>query len=355
MRRQSLLACLLLPLLFSLSACDTLGYYGQAVSGQFYILTHRKPLERLIGSDDTPQRLKRKLETVESIRRFAGSSLGLPVDDQFSSYVALDRPYVVWNVFAADEFSVTPRSWCYPVAGCVSYRGYFSANAARAYADSLRRQGLDTWVGGVTAYSTLGWFDDPLLSTVIDRDDYQLAALIFHELAHQVVYVKGETEFNESFATTVEQAGLRRWVAATVSERADADAILAKVRAQNRRQEQFVALVQETVAQLDALYRTRRPDTDKRTGKRAIIDGLRGRYAALKAQWHGYDGYDAWFGGPLNNAQLGTVATYNHLVPAFMALLDACRGDFPCLYGKARELARLDAGARASRLAALLP
>lgn len=193
----------------TLVACESISYYSQAVNGQLFLLRHRQDIQDLIDDAATPVELGDKLAVVLSIREFAEQSLGLPVQGNFATYVDLQRQFVVWNVFATPEFSMGPVTWCYPIAGCVSYRGYFDESDARTFADKTRQDGFDVYVGGVAAYSTLGWFDDSLLNTVIGREDYQLASLIFHELAHQQVYVKGDTDFNESFATAVEREGLR--------------------------------------------------------------------------------------------------------------------------------------------------
>jgi predicted aminopeptidase len=207
-RRLVKVAALLLVSLLLL-ACETVGYYSQAVRGQLAIVLGRQDIERLLQDETLDPLLAERFHELLSIREFAASELALPVAGNYSSYVDLGREHVVWNVFAAPEFSVDPLNWCYPIAGCVSYRGYFSKQAASRYAGQLADEGYDVYTGGVDAYSTLGWFDDSLLSTVLDRDSYQLAGLIFHELAHQVLYLPGDTTFNESFATAVERAGWR--------------------------------------------------------------------------------------------------------------------------------------------------
>ena len=191
-----------------LSGC----YLLQAAGGQMEISAKREPIAEVIADAATPPQLRARLEYVANARDFASRELGLPDNESYRSYADLDRPYVVWNVFAAPEFSVEPRRWCFPIAGCVVYRGYFSEEAAQHYASRLRRRGDDAAVGGVAAYSTLGHFKDPVLSTMLGWSDAQLAATLFHELAHQVVYVPGDSEFNESFATVVEEAGLERWL-----------------------------------------------------------------------------------------------------------------------------------------------
>jgi predicted aminopeptidase len=329
------------------SGCDTLGYYGQAINGQVRILAGRQDIERLLSAPTTDPTLKQRLAEVQAIRRFAADQLHLPLASQYSTYVALERPYVVWNVFAAPEFSLEPLSWCYPVAGCVSYRGYFSEQAAQEYAAGLRKRGLEVHVGGVAAYSTLGWFSDPVLSSILNRPSHQLATLLFHELAHQVAYVPGDTEFNESFATAVEQEGLQRWLQASVSDTAEREALALAVQQDGMRQQQFVALVQTAVADLARLYAEPFPAAEMRLAKQQRLSQLQADYAVLKQQqWQGYSGYDAWFGGDLNNARLGTVATYNNLVPAFKALLAQQGRDLPAFYAAVKELAAFEPEAR---------
>lgn len=344
----------IIAMVLLVGGCNTLGYYRQAITGQLYILTHREPIDTMLAKPDLDPDLRGRLEQVRTIRQFAAEELELPLSSMYSTYVALDRPYVVWNVFAAPEFSMRPRSWCYPIAGCVAYRGYFSEAEALRFAEALRNEGgLDVYIGGVSAYSTLGWFSDPVLSTIIRRQEHQLAALIFHELAHQVAYAPGDTEFNESFATAVEREGQRRWLEARAipSERADVEERIAQ---ELQRQEQFVALVQETVADLEKLYQSGMEADAMRLAKSTRLDKLAADYAALKAQWGGYSGYDAWFAGGVNNAQLATVNTYNKLVFSFAALLDSVGGDLPAFYARVQDLQKLGRDERHAQLRALL-
>ena len=335
-----------------LSACDTLGYYSQAVSGQLYILTHRQKIDRLLNDPATDPQLKTRLNEIANIRRFAADVLGLPVESQYSTYVDLERPFVVWNVFAAPVFSLDPQTWCYPVAGCVSYRGYFAEATARAFADDLRAEGLDVYVGGIAAYSTLGWFSDPVLNTLLNRQEHQLAALVFHELAHQVVYLPGDTEFNESFATAVEREGQRRWLQANMANAERRAELAAAIQTELTRQQQFVELVQAAANDLRELYAGTATIADMQWAKEQRLQKLRADYAIVKTQWQGYSGYDSWFAGELNNAQLATVTTYNNLVPAFTALLAQMGGDMPAFYKRAAELADMPADSRRQLLIA---
>jgi predicted aminopeptidase len=255
---------------------------------------------------------------------------------------------VVWNVFATRELSMKLQQWCFPVAGCVSYRGYYDLEEAQRFADRLREQGLEVHVGGVPAYSTLGWFSDPVLNTFVRYPEGELARLIFHELAHQVVYVKGDTTFNESFATAVEEAGVARWLA----DRADPALELAyRIHAQRRRQ--FVELLRRHRLELERIYAQPAADEVKRRGKQAVFDALQADYRALRASWGGFAGYDRWFAQPLTNAHLASIGTYTDLLPAFRTLLDRHGGDMPAFYVATRELAALPRAERDQRLARL--
>ncbi|MEX0617789.1 MAG: aminopeptidase [Pseudohongiellaceae bacterium] len=320
----------------TLVSCRAIGFYGQAIQGQLSILWNREPIEELLNRPDTPPGLRDKLETVMAIREFAERELFLPVAGQYLGYVHLDRPHVVWNVFAAQEFSVKPLNWCYPVAGCASYQGYFSEAGAGSFASTLQNKGYDVYIGGVDAYSTLGWFDDAVLSTVIERSDHGLAALIFHELAHQLVYAPGDTTFNESFATLVEREGVRRWLQA----RGEPGVVL-EIELNSIRQKQFVDLVTRYRDRFAALYESGADMATLRREKLHLQKAMRAEYRSLKAtQWNGYKGYDRWFAGPLNNAQLATVTSYNDLVPGFEALLAGGDGDLSRFYEEVVKLAR---------------
>lgn len=331
----------LIGLSILLISCETVSYYSQAARGQLAILASREGIKGLLQDPQLPAKLREQFELVLQIREFAALELQLPVADNYSTYVDLGREHVVWNVFAAPEFSTQAVNWCYPIAGCVSYRGYFSQGSAAVYARKLEQEGFDVYTGGVDAYSTLGWFDDPLLSSVVNRSAHQLAGLIFHELAHQVAYAPGDTTFNESFATAVEREGIRRWAQALGEQQhyLDAEQNLA-------RQEEFVALISQWREQFDVLYNSDSSETEKREQKKGLQQALRAAYEDLKQSWSGYDGYDAWFGRELNNAQLSTVASYNDLVPAFDSLLQQAEGDLEQFYRLVQELAELPADER---------
>lgn len=330
----------------TLISCETVSYYTQAARGQLAIMFGREDIQRLLTDENLPADLRLKFNSVLEIREFAEQKLYLPVGDNYSSYVDIGRKHVVWNVFAAPEFSTDPVNWCYPIAGCVAYRGYFSEAGADKFARQLEADGFDVYTGGIDAYSTLGWFDDSLLSTVLSRDNYQLAALIFHELSHQIVYLPGDTTFNESFATTVERVGLRRWL----QEINQAETIFTAEEDQAR-QQQFVDLVTSYRDKFDELYLEEMVFAQKRSQKTQIQDQLREDYEILKRQWSGYEGYDSWFARSLNNAQLSTVSSYNDLVPFFVALLNQSAGDLQTFYQRVREIAELNDEERELRLA----
>ena len=333
-----------------LSGCQTIGYYAQAVNGQLAVWRAAEPIDRVLENEQTDPKLRQRLVLVSEIREFASRELGLPDNNSYRRYADLKRPFVVWNVFAAPEFSLVPVRWCFPIAGCVGYRGYFSKEGADKFATSLKDTGvngqdLDVFVGGVPAYSTLGWFADPVLNTFIGYRDTELARLIFHELSHQVAYAQGDTTFNESFATTVELEGVRRWLEHT--GRSDEFEVFIAGR---RRQQDFLDLVMRTRDLLTAVYEEELPDEEKRSRKVGAYAQLREEYVKLKDQWGGFSGYDGWFGESLNNAKLGSVAAYNQLVPAFERLLAEHDGNLKHFYDAVAELAKLTPEQRSVQL-----
>ncbi|MBC7780958.1 MAG: aminopeptidase [Proteobacteria bacterium] len=345
----------ILALAMLLSGCSTLGFYAQAVRGHLDLMTRARPIAEVVADPATPDELKVRLDLALRIRAFASRELGLPDNDSYRRYADLDRPAVVWNVFAAGEFSVEPRQWCFPVAGCVAYRGYFDREQAERHAERLRREeDLQTWVGPVPAYSTLGWFDDPLLNTFIRWPEAELARLIFHELAHQLLYVPGDTQFNESFAVAVELDGVRRWMRAANTPAAGE----AYARTLARREAFFTNLLAHR-ARLGALYRTRlAPEAMRERRAELERDALRD-YQAFRERWGSegkpFDGFDRWFGTGPNNAQLASVALYNQWVPAFEALRERDGGDHSAFYAAVRRVAALPRAERDAMLAKLAP
>jgi predicted aminopeptidase len=329
--------------------CQSISYYDQAINGHTEILRSREPISDLIDDPDTPAILRKKLIFIQTVRDFSEKQLHLPVNDHYLSYVELNRPYVVWNVFAAPEFSLTPKTWCFPIAGCVAYRGYFSEQDAERFGDSLIQEGYDVFIGGAIAYSTLGWFDDPVLSTFLYLSPPEIAALIFHELAHAILYIQDDTAFNESFATAVAEEGLRRWQSAANDLKSYENWLL-----KGQRRQRFISLVSKFRAKLQDLYEGELPLTEKRSQKAAVFNQMRSEFLDLKSDYRAMAAYEAWFGHPLNNAQLISVSTYHNWVPAFRKMLSASGGDLGEFYRKCRQLAKKDAAERQRILAYLI-
>ncbi|MGE7993149.1 aminopeptidase [Pseudomonas sp. NPDC089554] len=335
----------LVPLLavLLLGGCSSVGYYGQLAEGQLQLLRARQPVEQVLQDPATDPKLRERLLHAEQARAFASQQLKLPDNDSYRVYADLGRPYVVWNVFATPELSLQPVTHCFPIAGCVAYRGYYRQGAARGAAALLREQGLDVYLGGVEAYSTLGWFDDPILSSMVAWGDERLASLIFHELAHQRFYVQDDSEFNESFATFVEQEGARQWRAARGLP------ALAPARTQQR--EQFTQLVLETRERLQAIYAGPLDDAGKRAAKQAQFERMRQAYRVLRdGAWGGDRRFDAWVYGPMNNAKLLPFGLYDQWVPAFAALFREANGDWAQFYAKVEALGRLPAERRKAEI-----
>lgn len=320
----------------ALSGC----YVLQAATGQAHVLARSRPIAEVIAEPGTPQATREKLRLAEEARAFAIRELALPDGRSFRSYADLGRPFALWNVVATPEFSVEPRRWCFPVAGCVAYRGYFRESDARAVARRLAARGDDVTVGGVATYSTLGHLPDPVLSTMIAWADTRLAGTIFHELAHERLYVPGDSEFNEAFANVVEQEGLRRWLRAQGA----ADELNA-YEAHRRREVEFAALLRGARARLARLYASAASRAGMRVEKQRELGRLKFAYEQARRRWGGYSGYDWWFSRLLNNALLAAVATYHDCVPALRRELESA-GSLEAFYRRAEELARLAPGAR---------
>lgn len=323
-------------------------YYLQAARGQLEVLNKREPIDALIEDPDTPDELAARLELLRAARDFSVTELALPDNKSYRTYSDLDRDYAVWNVVAAPELSVKPRTWCFPVAGCVAYRGYFAEEKAWKKAEELKQDGYDTFVGGATAYSTLGNFNDPVLSTMLGRDDTMLVALLFHELAHQVLYVKGDTSFNESFATAIEELGIERWL-----EREGTEAEFERWQRYKAWSEDLTRIALEARDDLEALFASDLDDAAKRAAKAARLDALTDALLA-RASEAGVDARGWWQDQPLNNARLASWSAYESYVPAFRQLFIDCDEDFDCLYRRAGELAELPGERREARIDALV-
>jgi predicted aminopeptidase len=312
-------------------------YILQSAQGQLELMSKREPISRVIANPATPVPVRTQLEAVSEIREFASQKLGLPDNGSYRSYADIGRPYVVWNVVAAPEFSIEAEQWCYPVVGCVAYRGYFAERRARSFADKLRRRGLEVSIGGVAAYSTLGHFNDPVLNTMLGWNDIELASIIFHELTHQLIYVPDDADFNEALATTVEEEGVRRWLHAQ-----GRDAELANYALEQEHYQEVVELLIRTRTELRALYASGIDRRRMRDRKSAAFAALHVAYARLKAGWGGHAPFEAWFEAEVNNAYLASVATYFDCVPGFKRELEAVGGNLDSLYRRVHELARLD-------------
>jgi predicted aminopeptidase len=348
-RRKTLLLALVL-IVAAVSGCQEIGFYSQAIKGQYQIFAHQQVIDKLITDPQTPEKLRAKLQLIQHLRVFAKDELKLPVDGHYRKYVDVHREYVVWNVQAAPQFSLQPRTWWYPMVGSLEYRGYFSEKGAKRYGARIAKKGDDVYVDGVEAYSTLGWFKDPILNTFIDRSEPELAEVIFHELGHQRVFARGDTDFNEAFATTVGQEGARRWLRASGKTN-----LIDKYEVALRRNDQFVHLIMSTREQLEKVYGDTLdkdgkvkaaatpplPPAELKQAKTRVFADLRSHYQRLKESWGGYAGYDEWFGRELNNAQLNTIANYYDFLPAFERVLEMNGNDMEKFYVEVERLSKL--------------
>ncbi|MFK7860878.1 MAG: aminopeptidase [Granulosicoccus sp.] len=331
------------------SGCSSVGYYSQAVGGHLKLMRARQPIAEVLADEATSPELREKLQTLVEARQFAVTELGLPDNDSYSTFVETGKAAVTWNVVAATEFSVRPKTWCFPIAGCVSYRGYFDRADADAYAAGLAEENFDVTVGGASAYSTLGWFDDPILDTMLRGNDTRYVSTLFHELAHQVLYVKDDSNFNEAYASFVEQVGTRMWL----EQRGEPERI-AQYDASLKRVEEFVNLLQDTRKNLQATFAKDIDEDTMRAEKAAVFEQMRAGYESLKVEWGGFSGYDNWFKRDLNNARLVAVATYRRYVPAFYAMYIEAGEDLQKFYEVASVTAELPADERRERLDAYL-
>ena len=330
-------AAALAALSWPLAGC----YELQAAAGELALLARRRPVAVVIADPATPAALRERLARVAAMRDYASRELGLPDNASYRSYVDIGRNAVVWNVFAAPEFSVEPRRWCFPVVGCVEYRGYFAAARAQAFAAELHRHGDDVVVRGAADYSTLGWFADPLLSSMLGWSDAELAGIMFHELTHQLVYAPGDAPFDEALASLVEQEGVRRWLVA--------QGRLPELDAYRQSRERELAVTQLLLGarrRLAALYARGADAAQMRADKEAVFADVRQAYQQLRAGWGAYPRFDATFAAGLNNASLVPVATYEACLPGLQRELDALHGDLPAFYARVRALATMPAAAR---------
>lgn len=340
--------CYLLPVLLMqlLSGCSTVDYYMQAINGHFDITSREEPIDKLLADNKLQNDVKEKLELALQVREFASKELKLPDNDSYKSYADIKRPFVVWSVVAAPAFSVEPKQFCFLIVGCLSYRGYFEKEEAVKQATELKQQGYDVSIAGTTAYSTLGYFDDPLVSTMLRQGESSMIGIIFHELAHQQLHVDGDTAFNEAFATAVEQAGLYRWY----QSRGEKDKYTAYIE-KKKKQRIVFGFLQDTRKELAQIYRQDISDMNKQRGKEAAFERLRERYKTWQQQSQYHD-FDNWMKKDLNNAHLALIATYQDLVPNFLALLKSLSGDMEKFYQQVDTLAARDKNERFINLTA---
>ncbi len=329
---------LAVSLSLGLSGCESLAYYQQGVRGEMQVLRARRPIPVLLADSRLDARLRARLEIVQRIRQFAGEQLALPVAHQYDTYADIGRHDVAWAVIAAPTYSLQARRWCYPVVGCLDYHGFFDEARARRYAQALSRHGFDIYVAPVQAFSTLGWFRDPVLNGFLDLPEPDLAELIFHELAHQRLFFKGDTAFNESFATAVAEAGVERYAAAYHLD-------LSAWRQQRQAQQTLTVMLMQVRRQLAQLYAQDHQTTDLASAKAHILQTLQQTYAEKSQHVAGLDAYAA-FVKTTNNASLVTVADYHDLVPAFTRLLARDQGDFARFFADCQLLRRLHPDAR---------
>ena len=340
-----------LPLLLCatllLGACSNLSYYGHLAHGQYELMSARVPIRDIVKDDKQDAALRERLAKVLDARAFATQHLGLPDNDSYTEYADLKRPYVVWNVFATPELSLKAVEHCFLFVGCLAYRGYFDQQQAQEKADELKQQGNDVYVSGIPAYSTLGWFDDPVINTMMNWSDAVLIDTVFHELAHQKLYIKDDTVFNESFANFVGDEGLRQYLA-TRNDNSAAETL------RKQREHRFIELVLGARRRLDQLYKSNATEQAKRDGKAAEFTRLRAEYQSLREnEWKDFSGYDRWFSSELNNARLLPFGLYDEYVPAFAELFREQNGDWTAFYAAAKSLKELSKEKRTARLNAL--
>lgn len=335
--------------LLLLGGCASLPYYTQAAAGQIELSRKARPVQDVITAPDTPAATIQRLKWATLMRDFASRELHLPDNASYRNYADLQRPYVVWNVVATPEFAFTPKTECFPIAGCLSYQGFFDQQMAQQHAQQLQQQGYDVWLYGVSAYSTLGWIDDPLLNTFTRFSDINMARLIFHELAHQVVYVQDDSAFNEAFATAVELEGAKRWIDAYGTP-----AQQQQLQQSEQGRELFQGLLANTRQQLEALYAQHLPVEEKRRQKTHQLEALALSYRQLQQEKPAAKGYEHWFQPLPNNAHFVSLATYHRLVPAFQVLLQQADNNWPRFYQQVKQLAGQPKAEREQQLQTLL-
>jgi predicted aminopeptidase len=323
---------LILLIVFLLPGCASINYYSQSIQGQYEVLHKRKAINDILKENNLSDSLRNKLETVLALRKFSVEQLRLPKNDSYLSYTDLGRDYVIWNIFANEEFSLEPLSWCYLIIGCLSYRGYFSKAKAQAHATKLKNQGFDIYLGGVSAYSTLGWFDDPVLNTMLRWSDIRLATVMFHELAHQQLYIKNDTDFNEAYAEVVAHIGVTKWL----EQRKDKNRLKEYQQSQHQEKE-FVDLIMRYKSILSGIYQSSENEEIKRKLKKESLQNMNNEYVELTKRW-GKNPYKTWFSSDINNAKLASVITYRKYVPAFFEIYEKLEKDLFRFYSFSKSL-----------------
>ena len=336
-----------IPLLLLLGGCADLGYYWHNASGHLSIMNQRTDIDELLADEQLNAGLRERLLLVQEIRRFSIARLGLPENDSYDSYVELDRPWVIQNIFAAPEFSTRLYEWCYPIIGCAAYRGYYDQERLLSYADKLEADGLEVHIGPVSAYSTLGWFDDPVLSSFIDWPDYRLAGLLFHELTHQQIYIDDDTRFNESLASAVQQVGTELWLSANNRDQQ----LIELSRWQDYRAE-VIVLIEAIQGRLGQIYASDIDDIAKRSNKARILNESRNMHREIAAKHGVTGGFTRWFEQDLNNAKIGSISAYNSWSAAFVNMIRAHDLDFAAFFDYVESIGSLKKPARDACLTA---
>ncbi len=322
----------ILLIVFLLSGCASINYYSQSIQGQLEVLQKRQAINDVLKKNNISDTLRSKLNTVLLLRDFSIQQLGLPKNNSYLSYADLERRYVIWNIFATEEFSLEPVNWCYLVIGCLSYRGYFSQADAQQHAKKLDAQGYDIYLGGVSAYSTLGWFDDPVLNTMLRWNDIRLATVMFHELAHQQLYIKNDTEFNEAYADAVAYIGVTKWLAQ------DSDKNLLQEYEQSQYQEkEFIDLIMRYKSILSDIYKSAKNEATTRKQKEESLQQMTNEYLHISQTWKN-NTYRKWFSTEINNAKLAAIVTYRKYFPAFIELYEKLEKDLPRFYSFSKSL-----------------
>ena len=333
----------------NLSGCGTLGYYWQASVGHLDVMVSARPVSEVLTDPNVPEKSKEAIRYASEVRAFSSEHLHLPDNESYTNYADLGRPYVVWNVVAAPALSLKPKLWCFAVVGCLAYRGFYDEADARHLADELRDSNYDVLVGGVRAYSTLGWFADPLLNTMVSASRLYTTEVIFHELAHQELYINDDSAYNEAFATAVADEGLRRWL----EFRGDG-ALSQRAKSVQAYRSVFVTLVDDYRERLTSLFESNQSSDEKNRRKTELYDELRDSYSQVSASWPSPKPYARFFDEDINNARLVSVATYYHLVPAFGIMLKDSDMDLKRFYARAREVGNLNPIARRRTMGAYL-